>query len=173
MNPKLIFETQRLLLQPVADHDLDVMYEIFTNGYVRRYLCDDEIWSVEKIKQMLDESQRLFAEEQLGIWLIKTKYTQQTIGFICLWYFFDENQPQLGYALLPEATKQGFATEAAKKIMEYAFEQLNYKYLIVSCDQPNLESQKLAQRIGMKMVEQKTINASPTVFFRIERLNQS
>jgi len=51
-----------------------------------------------------------------------------------LWYFFDEKQPQLVYALLPEATK-GYATEANQNI-EYCFNELGYQYLLASCDKP-------------------------------------
>lgn len=165
----LLLETQRLFLEPVRDDELEILHHIFTDEYVRRYLCDNRIWSVEQVKEMLDESQRLFTEEKFGIWLIKTKCDRQAIGFVCLWYFFDESQAQLGYALLPDATKQGFATEAVLKICEYAFEQLGYEYLIASCDRPNLESQKLAQRIGMIFSEERTINDNPTVFFRLNR----
>lgn len=87
-----------------------------------------------------------------------------------MWNFFDEEQPQLAYALLPKATKQGYATEAATKILEYSFDKLNYEYLVASCDRPNLESQKLAERIGMKKVDEKTINGNSTGFFSIDKL---
>lgn len=165
----LLLETQRLLLEPVGENELDLLHSILTDAYVRRYLCDDEILGVETVQEMLDKSQRLFATEKAGIWLIRTKETRETIGFTCLWYFFGENQPQLGYALLPKATKKGFGSEAASRIMAYAFEELKYKYLVASCDRPNIESQKLAARIGMKMVEERLIDGKPTVFFRIDQ----
>ncbi|MBG1266200.1 GNAT family N-acetyltransferase [Nostoc sp. WHI] len=71
--------------------------------------------------------------------------------------------------MLPEATKKGYATEAATKILEYSFDELNYQYLLASCDRPNLESQKVIERIGMTKVDEKIVNGNPLVFFRIEK----
>ena len=67
------------------------------------------------------------------------------------------------------STKQGYATEAAARILEYSFEELNYNYLLASCERPNLESQQVAQRLGMKQVEERIIKGNPTLFFRIDR----
>jgi [ribosomal protein S5]-alanine N-acetyltransferase len=120
---------------------------------------------------MLQESLRLFKEEKFGLWLIETKNKAEIIGFVSLWYFFAENQPQLAYALIPKATKQGYATEAAQRILDYCFNELDYDYVIASCDRPNLESQQVALRLGMKQTEERIINELPTLFFRIDKLN--
>ena len=82
-------------------------------------------------------------------------------------------QPQLVYALLPEATKKGYATEAATKILEYCFNKLGYQYLLASCDKPNLESKKVAERIGMREVEEKSVNGNPLLFFKVENIRKS
>jgi ribosomal-protein-alanine N-acetyltransferase len=174
----LILETQRLILKPIAKSDRDTLQAILTDRYVRKYLCDDEIWSLQQVEEMLDKSQKHFEEEKFGLWFVETKSDctprsakgdRETIGFVGLWYFFGEKQPQLAYALLPQATKKGYATEAVNKIVEYSFNELGYKYLIASCDRPNIESQKLAERIGMKKIEERMVNQNPTLFFRIDK----
>lgn len=166
----LIFETQRLLLKPLLESDIKLLHSILIDPYVRKYLCDDQVWSWEQVEEMLRESKKLFESERFGLWLIETKKEGEIIGFVGLWYFFAEQKPQLVYALLPKWTKKGYATEAAKKIVEYCFEELNYDYLLASCDKPNLPSQKLAQRIGMKQVMEKLVNGSPLLFFRLEKI---
>ncbi|MGL4880470.1 MAG: GNAT family N-acetyltransferase [Waterburya sp.] len=113
----LILETSRLKLKPILETELNTLQSILVDPYVRRYLCDDQIFSVQKTSEMLQESLRLFKEEKLGLWLIETKNTPEIIGFVGLWYFFAEKQPQLAYALLPKAMKQGYATEAATRIL--------------------------------------------------------
>jgi ribosomal-protein-alanine N-acetyltransferase len=163
----LIIETQRLILKPITKSDRDPLHAIFIDPYVRKYLCDDKILPLQQIEEMLDENQKHFAAEKFGLWFIETKSDRQIIGFVGLWYFFEEPQPQLVYALLPQATKKGYATEAATKILEYSFNELGYEYLLASCDRPNLESQQLAIRIGMKQIEERIINGNPTLFFRI------
>jgi len=56
-----------------------------------------------------------------------------------------------------------------EEMLEYCFNELNYHYLLASCDQPNLDSQKLVERIGMIKVDEKIVNGNPLVFFRIEK----
>jgi [ribosomal protein S5]-alanine N-acetyltransferase len=161
-------ETQRLQLKPIVASDSIALHNIFIDPYVRKYLCDDLVWPLQQVEEMSLESQNLFDTKKFGLWFIEIKDNLQIVGFVGLWYFFDEEQPQLVYALLPEATKKGYATEASIKIIEYCFHELGYRYLSASCDRPNLESIQLAQRLGMREVEQRTIDDKPIVFFRIE-----
>lgn len=165
---ELQLESQRLLLKPILASQLDTLHKIFIDPYVRKYLYDDRIFSMQQVEEMLLESQKLFDEQKFGLWFIETKDNQKIVGFAGLWYFFAEKQPQLVYALLPEATKKGYATEASTRILEYCFNDLGYQYLLASCDKPNLESQKVALKIGMKAVEERIINDNPIIFFKIE-----
>ncbi len=166
----LIIETQRLLLKPILESELSTLHAIFIDSYVRKYLCDGKIFPLQQVEEMLTESQKNFEEKRFGLWFVETKSEKEIIGFVGLWDFFDEKQPQLVYALLPKATKKGYASEAATKILEYCFNELGYQYLLASCDQPNIESQKVAERIGMRKVDEKIVNGNPLVFFKVETL---
>ncbi|MCC3408376.1 MAG: GNAT family N-acetyltransferase [Microcoleus sp. PH2017_10_PVI_O_A] len=165
----MILKTQRLVLKQILESDLNTLHRIFTDSYVRRYLCDGEIWSLQQVEEMLAENQKLFAENKFGLWSIETNTDREIIGFVGLWYFFEEEQPQLVYVLLPTATKKGYATEAATKIIEYCFDELGFEYVVASCDRPNIESQKVAARLGMRQVEERIVNENPILFFRIDK----
>lgn len=167
----MILETDRLILKPIVESDLNTLHAIFTDSYVRRYLCDGQIWSLDPVEEMLEQNTKLFAQKQFGLWFVETKSDREIIGFVGLWYFFDEPQPQLVYALLPKALKKGYATEASTKILEYSFNELGFDYLVASCDRPNIESQKVAERLGMKQVEERIVEKNPILFFRIDKLS--
>ena len=66
---------------------------------------------------------------------------------------------------------ESYATEVSTKILEYGFDELGFDYLVASCDRPNIESHKLAERLGMKQVEERTIDGNPILFFRIDKLS--
>lgn len=165
----IILESERLLLKPILYSQLPTLHNIFIDPYVRKYLCDDRIFPMQQVEEMLLESQKLFNEHKFGLWFIETKGEQKIIGFAGLWYFFAEKQPQLVYALLPEATKKSYATEASTRVLEYCFNELGYQYVLASCDKPNLESQRVAARIGMQQIEENIINDNPVLFFKIEK----
>lgn len=165
----LKLETERLILKPVTVSDAKVLQRIFADEFVRKYLFDGEIlesWQTAEFIALNDET---FRGKKYGLWLIYSKETNEAMGFTGLWHFFDEIQPQLLYALLPEFTGKGFAAEAARKIIEYAFFELSFDYIDASCDAPNVESQRVAERLGMKKIKEATINKLPTVFFRLEK----
>jgi [ribosomal protein S5]-alanine N-acetyltransferase len=165
----LILETQRLLLKPILESELHKLHSIFIDAYVRKYLFDNEVLSSQQVEDILTESQRLFDEKKFGLWFIEPKGEKESMGFVGLWYFFEEKQPQLIYALLPHATHKGYATEASVKVLEYCFNKLDYSYLVASCDRPNLSSQRLAERIGMKKIEERVVDDKPILFFQVER----
>jgi ribosomal-protein-alanine N-acetyltransferase len=54
----------------------------------------------------------------------------------------------LFYAIDPEYQKQGYATEAARGMLEYAFKQLHVKRLIAMTDYRNLASQNVMRKLG-------------------------
>jgi len=53
--------------------------------------------------------------------------------------------------------------------LDYGFDELGFNYLVASCDRPNIESQKVAERLGMKQVEERIMNGNPVLFFRIDK----
>jgi ribosomal-protein-alanine N-acetyltransferase len=165
-----ILTTERLILRPVKLDDFDTFYKILTDEFVRKYLCDDEILPCEVIESFITDSEANFADGNYGLWLIAETENSEIVGFTGLRHFFDESQPQLLYALLPQFTGKGLAVEAAKKVIDYCFLQLNFSYLDASCDAPNMASQKVAERLGMKKLKEETINDLPTIFYRLEKI---
>lgn len=165
---ELALKTDRLTLKPLAQSDFETFYRIAADAFVRRFLFDDEILPPERVREFITRSEKNFAENHYGLWLIVSNESAESLGFAGLWTFFDEPQPQLIYALLPEFTRRGFAAEAAERIIRYCFSELSFQYLIASCDAPNIASQRVAERLGMKKIKEETIDGLPTVFFIIK-----
>jgi len=55
----------------------------------------------------------------------------------------------LFYAIDPQYQKQGYATEAARGMLEHAFKQMHVKRLIAMTDYRNLASQNVMRKLGM------------------------
>jgi [ribosomal protein S5]-alanine N-acetyltransferase len=161
--------TERLTLRPVTAENSEVFHGILTDPFVRKYLCDDTVLSPEQTGEFISDSERTFAERGYGLWLIERIDSGEIIGFVGLRDFFDEDRPQLLYALLPEFTGNGFAAEAAARVIEFAFSKLGFDYLEASCDAPNTASHKVAERLGMKKVKEEEKDGVALVYFRLER----
>jgi ribosomal-protein-alanine N-acetyltransferase len=161
--------TERLTLVPFHADEVTLLHQTFTDPFVRKYLWDDQVVSVEQTQEMLTTNEAYFQNHKWGLWKIILKGDNAYAGFVGLWYFFDEDQPQLVYGLLADKTKQGYATEAAKAIIEYAFLHLQFTYLSASCDSPHTDSKKVCERLKMKHVEEKLISGKPVTFYRINK----
>lgn len=161
-------ETDRLTLLPFSLEEVEILHRTFTDPFVREYLWDNQIISREQTEEILQTNEEHFKQDHWGLWKIIVKEDQSYLGFAGLWFFFDEEQPQLLYGLLPEQTKNGFATEAAQTVLDYAFTQLHFPYLVAACNSPHQASKKLCERLGMQKVAEKIINNQATTFYRIE-----
>jgi [ribosomal protein S5]-alanine N-acetyltransferase len=58
----------------------------------------------------------------------------------------------LGWAINPEFQNQGYATEAAKALIEFGFNQLNLSVIYATCDSRNTASYKVMEKAGMQRV---------------------
>lgn len=161
--------TERLTLIPMDKSDIEIFHQSNTNSFIRKYLWDDQEIPLELSKEILEEVENRFSQDSWGLWKINKKDDNQFVGYVGLWIFFDENHPQLLYALLPEFTKKGYATEASRKIIEYAFQQLNFDYLIATMDKPNIKSINVCEKLNFSLVEEKEIERKAILFYRIDK----
>lgn len=167
MNTDFHLYTDRLVLQPFDPSELDVFIKINTDPFVRRFVWDGMIMSAEVLKGVFEKSAQHFAEDRWGLWKMMTQENNTLVGYSGLWPFYDEPQPQLLYILLEEHTGKGYATEASRKIIDYAFRELKFRYLIASLDKPNTASQKVCERLNFTFLYEKEINGNPLLFYKL------
>ncbi|MEM9446844.1 MAG: GNAT family N-acetyltransferase, partial [Verrucomicrobiota bacterium] len=141
-----ILITKRLKLIPFTVEDEALCLSLNQDAFIRKYLWDDEVISPETSAEILRENQSLFGVNGYGLWKIMPLELEKVIGYTGLWYFFGEPQPQLIYTLLKSYTKRGYATEAGKTVIRYAFENLGFTYLIAATDESHMASQAVAKR---------------------------
>ena len=95
-------ETERLIIVPFRADDLHLLHRTFTDSFVRKYLWDDQVISLDETKKILDVNHDSFINSSWGLWKIIVKEDHDFAGFVGLWIFFDEHQPQqLLFGLLP------------------------------------------------------------------------
>lgn len=82
----------------------------------------------------------------------------------------------LGWAINPEFQSKGYATEAARAVIEFGFQKLNLSVIYATCDTRNGPSYKVMEKLGMKKVGfiqgTKQVKGHVRDSFRYEILNQ-
>ncbi len=173
MNLPNQIETKRLKLRPFNPDD----FKIFSN-----IIEDEEISNnlkfVLNIKPECNKT-TLFqiiinsysTDHPLLALVISSKFEEQMIGYCGLITLEDEQEAEIFYTLLHRYRGYGYAIEAVKKLIQFAFKGLNLKRLIIFLHPTNSKAWKVAERTGMKYLGQRDISAisSKAMFFSIEK----
>ncbi|KAK0464001.1 GNAT domain-containing protein [Desarmillaria tabescens] len=89
-----------------------------------------------------------------GQYLVSLKETSKHVGIVSLMKGDSPEQsypvPDVGFAMLPEVSGQGYATEAARKLLDYASEVLGVKEVFGFTDAKNTASRRVLEKLGLE-----------------------
>ena len=172
----MLLETSRLIIRPFVRDDLLVIHRILSQAFgdasMAEYLPESALEERRSWLEWQVLSQEWFVklrQPPYGDRAITLKTSSQVIGSIgyvpCLNPF--EQIPELAttpnptghyttefglfWVIDPKHQRQGYASEAAKAMIEFAFKQLRLKRIIATTEHTNVASQGVMRRIGMKL----------------------
>jgi len=152
-------ESSRIILKELDESDAPKLYEIYSNVEAMQYWdslphsnISETITAVENIKNAWHERQEI-------TWGVFLKSSQQLIGK-CSVHSWDKkhNIAQIGYIIDPRYWRNGFASEALKELIRYAFEKMKLKLIIAEIDPNNISSSAMLIKLGFVFSEKKQQN---------------
>jgi ribosomal-protein-alanine N-acetyltransferase len=156
-------------MQPVGLEDFDPLHTLWTEPGVRRFLFDDKIISREQAAGEINDSIERFEAHGCGLWGARLREGTELIGFCGYRFFHDPPQLQLLYGFHPNHWSRGFATEAARAMIRFGFEQLGFDFVVASADAPNSASLRVMEKAGMRFDRRETVNGLDTVYYKLAR----
>lgn len=168
MNQEQVIFTPRMKLSSVKKIEVDELHQIWIQPEVRKYLWDDLIIPKTQTEEIVNQSLSAFRNQKYGLWVARLINEQAIIGFTGYWQFFDPPQTQLLYGLLSQYWGQGFATEMSQAMVNYGFQEYNFKTIYASTDLDNKASLSVLERLGMKYIKQENIDGKETTFYQLE-----
>jgi ribosomal-protein-alanine N-acetyltransferase len=163
------FETERLRLRPLTPDDVDDLHRLWVEPGVRRYLWDDEVIPRERVAAIVEESVASFESRGYGLWAVSPLAGEALLGFCGFWLFHEPPRLELLYGVAPAHWNRGFATEAARAVMRYGFEELSFERVEASTDAANAASARVMERIGMTFWKRELTDGLDTVYYAITR----
>lgn len=114
--------------------------------------------SKEESHSLVERIESNFKEYGFGLFAAELVNSQTFIGFIGLAIsrFQASFTPcvEIGWRLAFEHWGNGYATEGAKAVLEFAFTELNLREVVSFTVPANLRSRRVMKRIGMKFIEE-------------------
>ncbi|XOV93815.1 MAG: GNAT family N-acetyltransferase [Bacteroidota bacterium] len=152
MNQYKSIETERLILQPASEVDAPFFLELFNTPTFIKYIGDRNIRTTEAARtyikaKMAPQLERL----GYGNFVIIRKEDNFKIGTCGLFDREGLDGIDIGFALLPDYEKQGYAYEAARKVMQAAFTAFGLTSLSGITTKENLSSQRLLEKLGFTL----------------------
>lgn len=137
----MIIQTERLLIE-------DCSLESYSK-YSSKYKIGNHILVfLEELK----ENPKL---KGWGPWFVISKSDSKVIGDIGFKGVPDnEGFVEVGYGIIPEAQKQGYATESVQAIIDWAFKSSQVKKVNAQCNEENIPSIKVLEKLKMKKIRQ-------------------
>jgi RimJ/RimL family protein N-acetyltransferase len=154
MELTLPIETERLRLRRYEDRDVADILEFSADAdYWLARNCDWEV-SEEGVRQYW-EAQRAVDPETDPKWfslVVELKATGKVIGDVGIGVIKTEDQRHgtIGWVLGRKYQGQGLATEAARALLGFAFEQMSLHRVTATTSVDNLRSWRLMERLGMR-----------------------
>ena len=143
-----LLSTERLVLRPVMADDHAAVLAHWTQPDVRRFLFDGAALSGVEVAETIDESIGDFAARGFGVWLIELGSATGLIGTAGL-RPLGSSGLEIFYSLAPRAWGHGYATEAARAVVEYGLGPLGLPEVLAEVDEGNAASVAVVKRLGM------------------------
>jgi len=179
----LELKSERLLLRPHRETDLDIEIELGTDPEVMKYV--GEVETKEKIVQDMPKYTRRCAGGCIGIWSVIARSTQEKLGTAILlplpieeddtnWDLvvgdeLPDGEIEIGYMLKRSAWGKGYATEATKRLLKFAFEETPLEEIVATTDPENTASQRVLEKCGLVYEGMRRAYAVQCLGYRITR----
>jgi len=147
-----VLTTERLILRPVTADDHAALLVHWAAPDVRRFLFDGASLAPAEITEAIAGSARDFAAAGYGLWLIQEKDRADLVGTTGLRPLEDLGL-EIFYSLAPGSWGKGYATEAARAVVEHALGPLGLPEVLAEVDEGNSASIAVIERLGMTPFE--------------------
>jgi ribosomal-protein-alanine N-acetyltransferase len=150
-NPMIKIETSRLILRKWQEQDLKAFSDINQDPKVLEFLLASR--SIQETAEWIDQIKKHFIDHGFGLWAVVLKDTGELIGYAGLNIpsFEAHFTPcvEIGWRLASRHWAKGYATEAARKVLEVGFAELGLKEIVSFTVPANMRSIRVMEKIGM------------------------
>lgn len=143
-------KTDRLILRRMKVSDASDMYEYAHLEKVTEYLLWSPHVSVQQTSDYLHFIQKSYRDGDFYDWAVTLRDTGKMIGTCGFTRLdFNHNLAEIGYVLNPDFWGHGIAAEAVKRVMEFAFMELNVHRVEAKYMVGNDASRRVMEKCGM------------------------
>lgn len=154
MKEEYLFKTDRLGFRNWTEDDLTEFAKINSDLEVMEHF--PKPLTKKETAGFIDRLKKHYQENGYNYFATEILESRELIGFIGLAFQDYETDftpaVDIGWRLKKNVWGKGYATEGAKKCLEFAFEKLNLDKVISTCTEMNSKSENVMKKIGMEKI---------------------
>jgi len=160
-----LIATERLDIRPLRSADLGSILDLYSDPDAMRW-AGGSTTDVDESEQRL---QRLIDHQEahgFSLWAVTERESGTVIGDCGLiHYAFKGPEVELGYRLKVPFWGKGYATEAARAVLAYGFEEVGLVRIVAVAHPENVASQRVLEKIGMRREGFAEYNGKRVMYF--------
>lgn len=151
-----IIETEQLALRELTMDDFQTWHKMLSDQETMQYYpC---AFDEDKTRSWIDWNLDNYSKYGFGLWAIILKETNQFIGDcgITMQNIHGDGNlfPEIGYHIDKRFWRKGYASQAGKACLRYAFENMDFNEIFSYQKWTNIPSRKVAEKMGMSLREE-------------------
>ncbi|KGX90160.1 GNAT family N-acetyltransferase [Pontibacillus marinus] len=165
-------ESNRLNFRKYKDHDFDFLFSLLSDPEMMRHIGEGKTRDRKGTKRFLDWIYNTYEiGTDKGLMVLEDKDDNTPIGHAGLVPQKIEGVEELeiGYWISREYWGKGYATEAAKSLLDYGQNHLQEERLISLIQRENKASKSIANKLGMRLEKEIKLNGQNVCVYSISR----
>jgi ribosomal-protein-alanine N-acetyltransferase len=147
-------ETERLIIRDNIEEDLNELHNLMSDKEVNKYDSDFYSDSLDSTKNKLKVSiEEAGKKDRRKYWFaIIEKESEEYVGQIGITIVSNQIKNgigQMAYFIQKKYWGRGYTTEAAKKVIDFTFEDIELHKIITGCLTENIASEKIMKKCNM------------------------
>jgi RimJ/RimL family protein N-acetyltransferase len=167
-----VLETERLLLRPYTPDDREHVVALFTDPEVARYVGAGVQTEEEAERGFGRIFTHVYATGAFDVWGVFAKGDGAYVGHAEIKPRRDAlarpGDHEIIYVLARPSWGRGFATELARRVVEYGFSELRLARICATVDPDNAASIHVLEKLGMRYEEEFTDETGWTLVYVVE-----
>ncbi len=143
--------TERLDLYEGNESHAEFIFRLLNSPPWIQFIGDRDIKNLDDAKDYIDRAlMKSYKENGFGMYIVHNRAANVPMGLCGLLQRDELSHPDIGFAILPEYTKQGYTYEAARAVIEFSKENLGIDVVYGITGDENTKSKKLLEKLGLK-----------------------
>lgn len=151
MTEVIRLETERLILRKFEEKDIADLYEYRSDEETVKFMEYPILENIEEAREKVEKIITKYLTNERLIWAIELKDVGKMIGAIEFVYVYKDSKcAEIGYALNRNYWHKGYAKEATREILKFAFENMKLVRVQAKCLAENIHSADVMKSVGME-----------------------